>query len=194
MTKIKLHKFESALSYDGYPMTNLRYSKLNVGDLCSVTSDINRYYIEIVKVDRYKDGGRMPRKFHGKCIESNDEIKNDEIITFRKENIYQTEHRYDNDNPIIQPNRDIIDNDKWKMIEDGWINEEMECRKQLVIIEQLAFVILNYSIEHNISIQSIRNYLIAPYPNMTWFTYEQWFAMNKISMQKVNVELEKLNN
>ena len=96
------------------PIDRSNVDKLIVGDIVRIMAkdDIGyeKYYVEIIKIDRYKYGGiHKPRKFYGKTIAAyNPEwffLNEGDLVTFRKENIFEIP-KWKSDNPILQFNLD----------------------------------------------------------------------------------------
>ena len=71
--KCKLEIFDEITDWGFNPIDRSNVDKLIVGDIvCIMAKDdigYEKYYVEIIKIDRYKYGGiHKPRKFYGKTI------------------------------------------------------------------------------------------------------------------------------
>ena len=114
--KCKLEKFDEITDWGFNPIDRSNVDKLIVGDnvriMAKDDTGYEKYYVEIIKIDRYKYGGiHKPRKFYGKTIFAYHPewffLNEGDLVTFRKENICEIPN-WKSDNPILQFNLNNI--------------------------------------------------------------------------------------
>jgi hypothetical protein len=114
--KCKLEVFDEITDWKFNRIDKSNADKLIVGDIVRIMAkeDVcyEKYYVEIIKIDRYKYGGiYKPRKFYGKIIDIYilewSFLNEGDLVTFRKENICEIPN-WKGDNPILQPNLNNI--------------------------------------------------------------------------------------
>ena len=132
--KCKLEKFDEITDWGFNPIDRSNVDKLIVGDIVRIMvkddTGYEKYYVEIIKIDRYKYGGiHKPRKFYGKTIFAYSPewffLNEGDLITFRKENICEIPN-WKSDNPILQFNLNNIMSYIKREDKINWIRENEE--------------------------------------------------------------------
>jgi len=115
--KIELAKFDIITNWSFNKINRNTADNLIVGDIVRIMAGSKngweKYYVEIIKIDKYKYGGiNKPRKFYGKTIKVYDELwvslDEGQEVKFRKENICEIP-KWKSENRIIQHNKKEIE-------------------------------------------------------------------------------------